>query len=193
MRLTIDLLPRGAWGNNLSKILSRADWDTLRNFCYDKANHRCSVCGVSNVQLNAHEVWDFDSASQTQTLIDIIALCTACHGVKHMRNSERMGYAEQAKAQFLKINGCGPMDYVAHYLKAKMRFDDLDKIERWTMVANLEKLGGRGIEVKQRRVPKIVNQYEVVRKHMDISFTKTRYDENSIEWECFRNCVNGII
>lgn len=33
-KLTIDLLPKGAWGNDLSKTLSKKDWDTLREACY---------------------------------------------------------------------------------------------------------------------------------------------------------------
>jgi len=32
--LTIDLLPKGAWGNNFSKTLSKKDWDVIRDACY---------------------------------------------------------------------------------------------------------------------------------------------------------------
>lgn len=62
-KLTIDLLPKGAWGNNLSSILPKKDWDTLRNFCYEKARHKCAICGSSG-ELDAHEVWDFDIKSK---------------------------------------------------------------------------------------------------------------------------------
>ena len=33
-KLTIDLLPKGAWGNDFSKTLSQKNWDILRNKCY---------------------------------------------------------------------------------------------------------------------------------------------------------------
>lgn len=42
-KLKIDLLPKGAWNNDFSKTLSKKDWDTVRNFCYKKANGRCQI------------------------------------------------------------------------------------------------------------------------------------------------------
>jgi 5-methylcytosine-specific restriction endonuclease McrA len=92
LKLTIDLLPKGAWGNNLSKTLPKKDWDTLRHICYERAGNRCCICDKEDSRLDAHEVWEFDMRTKTQTLKDIMALCPACHGVKHMRNSERIGY-----------------------------------------------------------------------------------------------------
>lgn len=68
LRLTIDLLPKGAWGNDFSRTLSKKDWDTLRNHAYAKANHRCVICGNKDSKLDAHEVWDFDVGTKTQTL-----------------------------------------------------------------------------------------------------------------------------
>jgi len=162
LSLTVDLLPRGAWGNNLSKTLPKKDWDTLRAFCCEKANHRCAICGNSDGPLSAHEVWDFDPASQTQTLSDIIALCAACHGVKHLRNSERLGYGENAKAHFLKINRCSPMDFAKHCTEARMRFEALNRVMRWRRIADLGRFGGDGIEVRQRHIPKIISPYEGV-------------------------------
>ena len=31
LKLTIELLPKGAWGNDFSKTLSKKDWDTIRS------------------------------------------------------------------------------------------------------------------------------------------------------------------
>ncbi len=64
LKLTIDLLPRGAWGNDLSKTLSKKNWDILRNYCYKRFNNTCAICGAKNVELDAHEVWKFDKQAK---------------------------------------------------------------------------------------------------------------------------------
>lgn len=166
-KLTIDLLPKGAWGNDLSKTLSKKDWDTLREACYARSNHRCAICGASGIDLDAHEVWEFDIKTKTQTLKDIIALCSACHGVKHMRNSERIGYGDSAKAHFIKVNRCSDVAFAGHYAEAQMLFDQLNEIERWKIKADLTKFGGAGIEIKNRNIPKITNPYENIKNESE--------------------------
>jgi hypothetical protein len=75
------------------KTLPKSTWDLLRKSAYFVAENKCTVCGKES-DLEAHEVWDFDIPTRTQTLVDIVALCTACHGVKHFRHSQRIGYAK---------------------------------------------------------------------------------------------------
>ncbi|MFA5449112.1 MAG: hypothetical protein WC292_01555 [Clostridia bacterium] len=161
LSLTIDLLPKGAWGNNLSKVLSKKDWDILRKACYERAQYRCIICGKEG-DLDAHEVWNFDIKTKTQTLKDIIALCSACHGVKHVRNSERIGYGESAKRHFLKINKCSPIVFAGHYAEAQILFDERNEVKRWKVKAELEQFGGKGIEIKERHIPIIINPYDGV-------------------------------
>lgn len=160
IEVTIDLLPKGAWGNDLSNTLSSKDWDILRNFCYKKFHNKCAICGKEDSNLNAHEVWNFDKSSRTQTLVDIIALCPQCHGVKHMRNSERIGYGENAKRHFCTINKSSAMDFANHYAEQQFRFEDLSEIFRWKVIAELNKFGGTEIKLKQRQLPFIINAYE---------------------------------
>ncbi|MDD4154598.1 MAG: hypothetical protein PHT30_04245 [Bacilli bacterium] len=162
LKLTIDLLPKGAWGNNLSKVLPKKDWDTLRQACYERANQRCAICGIRYAELNAHEVWDFNIRTKTQTLKAIIALCPACHGVKHMRNSERIGYGESSKRHFLEINNCNEIAFAGHYAEAQILFEERNKVERWNIKADLDKFGGKGIEIKERNIPMIISPYENV-------------------------------
>ena len=169
LKLTIDLLPKGAWGNNFSRTLPKKDWDVLREACYKRAGYKCVICGDKNGGLEAHEIWDFNIVGAatgrpqpTQTLVDIQALCTACHGVKHFRNSERMGYGWNAKNHFLKINKCSEMDFAAHAMQAEMMFDERNEILRWHVNADLDKFGGAGIEYSQREIPYIVSPYDGV-------------------------------
>lgn len=160
LELTIDLLPKGAWSNNLSKLLPKKDWDTLRQVCYTRAHHRCAICSKDDVDLDAHEVWEFDIKRKTQALKDIVALCSACHGVKHMRNSERIGYGENAKNHFLRVNKCSQLVFASHYAEAQFLFEERNQVLRWKLQCDLDKFGGKGIEVKERTIPFINDPYE---------------------------------
>ena len=106
LKLTIELLPKGAWNNDLSKTLSKKDWNILRQVALKRANGNCEICGYKTDDLDVHEEWDFDINNKTQTLRDIKAICTRCHGVKHFRNSKRLGFEEEAKKHFMKVNNC---------------------------------------------------------------------------------------
>jgi len=158
-KLTIELLPKGAWENDFSKTLPKKDWDTLRNLCYDKAKNKCDICGYETDDLDAHEIWDFNINTKTQTLKDIVALCSKCHGVKHMRNSERLGFGENAKRHFMSVNNCSELDFASHYTQAQMDFEERNKVYRWKIKADLDKFGGKGIEIKEKYIPFIINPY----------------------------------
>ena len=145
LKLTIDLLPKGAWGNDLSKTLSSKDWDILRNYCYKRYKYKCAICGEQSDKLNAHEEWDFDIVNKTQTLKNIIALCPKCHGVKHMKNSERLGYGENAKRHFMTINNATEIEFANHYSQALLLFEERNNIYRWKIVADLSNFGGSEI------------------------------------------------
>ncbi len=159
IRLTIELLPKGAWGNDFSRTLSKTDWDLLRNECYKRANHHCQICGYETDDLDAHEVWDFDIKTRTQTLKNIIGICSKCHGVKHIRNSQRLGYGENAKQHFIEVNNCNELEFASHLTKAQIDFEEKNKIYRWKIIANLEKFGGKNIEIKKVYIPLIDSEY----------------------------------
>jgi len=161
--LTMDLLPKGAWGNNLSLTLNKKDWDVLRYECYKRASYRCSICGETDSGLDAHEEWDFDITSKTQILRDIVALCKACHRVKHINQSTRIGYEENAKRHFMRINKCDELLYAKHYLDSQALYDERNIIERWSIRADLSRFGGDGIDIVVRDIPRISNPYEGVR------------------------------
>ena len=170
-KLTIDLLPKGAWNNDLSKTLSTKDWDILRKLCYEKSNHKCQICGERTDDLDAHEVWQFDEKNKTQTLKDIIGVCSKCHGVIHFRNSVRLGYGELAKKHFLKVNQCSEMEFASHLNKALIEYEQRNKIFRWKMIANLERFGGKNIELKTRNIPIIISPYD------DINWSGLSYQD----------------
>ncbi len=162
LKLTIELLPKGAWNNDFSKTLPKKEWDIVRNACYKRANHRCQICGFATDDLDAHEVWNFNIETKTQTLVDILALCSKCHGVKHYRNSVRLGHGEEAKQHYIKVNNCSELEFATHLVQSEMNFEEKNKIYRWKIKADLTKFGLENATIKEKNIPYIQNPYESV-------------------------------
>lgn len=160
LKLTINLLPKGAWNNDFSKTLPKKDWDKLRMFALKRAGGKCEICGFKTNELDVHEEWDFDTQNKTQTLKQIIAICSKCHGVKHFKNSVRLGHGEEAEKHFMNVNNCSEMEFAGHLHKALLDYNERNSVYRWKIIANLEKFGGSGIEVKQNNTPLIKSPYE---------------------------------
>ena len=170
-KLEIDLLPKGAWNNDFSKTLPKKEWDRIRNICYEKSDHHCQICGTKTDVLNAHEVWCFDIKNKTQTLKNIIAICTKCHGVIHIKNTIRLGYGQEAMQHFIKVNNCTEMDFAKHLTKAIMTFDQLNKVYRWKIIADLSKFGGDNTAIKTKNIPFIYSPYN------DVKWNEINYSE----------------
>ena len=101
--MTIELVPSTSWYTNLRSILSRKEWDAIRNKCYAEANHKCEICGADN-KIECHEKWQYNDELKTQTLIGLIALCPTCHMVKHAGRTIAIGKEYVVLRQLMKIN-----------------------------------------------------------------------------------------
>ena len=112
--------------------------------------------------LDAHEIWEFDIKNKTQTLKDIVGICGKCHGVKHIRNSQRLGYGEDAKRHFINVNQCSELDYASHLTQAQMDFEERNNIYRWKIIADLSKFGLKNPTINVRKIPFIKSIYENV-------------------------------
>ncbi len=174
LKLTFNILPKGAWNNDFSKTLSKNDWDKLREFALKRANGQCEICGYNTDELDVHEEWDFDIKKKTQTLKYIKAICSRCHGVKHFKNSVRLGFGEEAQRHFIMVNNCSEMQFAKHLNKSLIEYEERNKIFRWKIIANLEKFGGKGIDYKQNTIPLIKNPYENIDWN-DYDFIKINY------------------
>ena len=162
-KLSIELIPESAWGNNLRETLPKKDWDTLREFCYTRFDNHCAVCGKYDESLDAHEVWDFKEHTKEQVLIDIIALCKSCHFVKHIRQAKRIGAEKHAREHFKRINKCNDYEFASAMIEAEFKFNELSKMDTWTLTApTLDQLGGEGMQITQRVKIDIINPYDGV-------------------------------
>lgn len=106
MKLTIELVPSSSWYSNLRSILSKEQWDVLRKNQYALANYRCEICGGKGTKwpVECHEIWHYDDVKHIQRLDGLVALCPACHQVKHIGLAQLKGNYKEALRHLAKIN-----------------------------------------------------------------------------------------
>lgn len=106
MILTIELVPKSSWINNVRAIVTKDQWDIIRNKVYDKAWYVCEICGDVGPKhpVECHEIWHYDDDKLIQKLDGMIALCPNCHMVKHMGLAQLQGRGEKSLKHFMKIN-----------------------------------------------------------------------------------------
>jgi hypothetical protein len=106
-RLTIELVPKTSWYNNVRVLTDELGWDRIRRQVYRQADYRCEVCGGRGPEhpVECHEVWHYDDRTRVQMLVRMIALCPACHQVKHIGFANVKGNGAQARAHLARVNG----------------------------------------------------------------------------------------
>jgi cytochrome c2 len=74
---------------------------------YKTAGYKCEICGGQGRRhpVECHEVWHYDDKARVQKLERMIALCPACHEVKHIGLAEVRGRAQEAMKHLAKVNG----------------------------------------------------------------------------------------
>jgi hypothetical protein len=104
--LTIELVPKTAWYKNVRSNVSKAEWENLRKATFGRAGNRCEICGGRGARwpVECHEIFAYDDERHVQKLIRLIALCPACHEVKHIGLTGLRGKGNSAKAHLAKVN-----------------------------------------------------------------------------------------
>jgi hypothetical protein len=106
-RLTVELVPKTSWYNNVRALVDELGWDRIRRQVYRQAEYRCEICGGRGPEhpVECHEVWRYDDRTRTQMLVRMIALCPACHQVKHIGLANVKGKGAQARGHLARVNG----------------------------------------------------------------------------------------
>lgn len=140
--LSINLIPTSSFFKNVRSEVSAEQWDILRRGCYKNANYRCEICkGVGPTHpVECHEIWDYDTAAKTQTLIRLIALCPACHEVNHMGFAELKGHGEAAMEHLCKVNQWDMEKALDHRIKAFELWIKRNKIKWKLDLSHLQEL-----------------------------------------------------
>ncbi len=132
--LTIELVPRTAWYKNVRSNVAPEEWDRLRRIVYERAGHRCEVCGGrgSKWPVECHEVFAYDDERHTQTLVKLVALCPSCHQVKHIGLAGVRGKLREATAHLAKVNRWSTED-ARHYIEGCLELWSRRSQHEWTL------------------------------------------------------------
>ena len=132
-KLNVELVPDGCWYSNLRSILSKKQWDFLRDYAKEKSGGKCSICGKKVKGLHAHERWSYDEKNAVQKLEDIIAVCPDCHSVIHIGRTQLLGFEDDAIKHFKKVNKCDFQGYVLALQEATQKSVELSTIDAWAL------------------------------------------------------------
>ncbi len=150
-RLTIELVPQTCWFSNVRSEVSPADWDQLRKTTSHNAGGRCQVCGGRGPKwpVECHEIWYYDDNHHVQTLVGLLALCPACHEVKHMGLANIRGRGEIAARHLATVNGWTPQE-AERYIAAQFALWQRRSAFQWTL--DMSWLEENGITVRNAPV-----------------------------------------
>lgn len=115
--LTIEMIPKSCWGQNLRKVVSIETWRMLKDKIYYESalDGKCMVCGGElPYDWELHEVWRFDRNTKTQRLVGLLALCQDCHTVKHFGLAAKQGKAKDAIRHLRAVNGWSEDQVLEH-------------------------------------------------------------------------------
>ncbi len=133
-RLTIELVPSSCWYTNVRSRVSRAEWDCIRKAVYRRAGYTCEICGGTGPKhpVECHEVWRYDDDRKVQRLVRMIALCPACHRVKHIGKASVDGRYAEARRHLAQVNGW-TQEQAERYVKASFRVWKRRSRHAWTL------------------------------------------------------------
>jgi hypothetical protein len=133
-RLTVELVPSTCWYKNVRSQVPATVWDRVRRQVAADAGSRCEICGGRGRRwpVECHEVWSYDDATRVQRLERLIALCPACHQVKHAGFASTQGKLGAVVAQLVKVNGWGTGD-AELYLEAVFETWAARSRHQWTL------------------------------------------------------------
>lgn len=132
-KLNFELVPDSCWYSNLRSILSKKQWDFIRNDAKVRFNGRCAICGKKTQHLDAHERWSYDEKNAVQKLEDVICVCKSCHAVIHIGLTQLRGEEEKAERHFMRVNDCNYAEYRKALGAANERHARLNQIPEWKL------------------------------------------------------------
>jgi len=98
--------------SNVRSEVTKKEWDKLRKQVYQAAGNKCEICGGKGRKhpVECHEIWEYDDENKVQKMVRMIALCPACHRVKHIGLAMVKGWYPGTLAHLAKVNGWTKQD-----------------------------------------------------------------------------------
>ena len=141
--LFVDLVPKSCWFTNVRFCVSETDWMRIHRMVTSRAVDECEICG-STLHLEAHERFDFNDSSRTQTLKRLICLCKACHLSTHLGYAKTQGQSDQAFAHLMTVNKWTEDKAIQH---VKWAFKVWAKRSQVAWDLDISMLSGTGVTV----------------------------------------------
>jgi hypothetical protein len=107
MKLTLDLIPQSSFFINVRSEVSQSDWNKIRRIVYARTKNMCAICGGvgGGSRVECHEVFEYNEETRIQKLVYLMALCSACHRVKHYGYWKLQGHEDLVFKHLMDING----------------------------------------------------------------------------------------
>ncbi len=137
--LTVELVPSPLWWtSNIRSIVSKDSWDRLRKEAYRRASYKCEICGGKGLKwpVEAHELWRYDDAKLVQSLVRLIALCPACHEVKHFGRTKIIGREVEATKHLAFVNRWSSDQIASHLGDAFSLWRKRSAQKGWALVVD---------------------------------------------------------
>ena len=148
-RLTVELVPSTCWWSSVRTHVDPEVWERLRRATVRAAGNRCEICGGRGRRhpVECHEVWEYHDTRLVQRLVRLIALCPACHEVKHFGLAGTRGRRGAALSHLARVNGWSVADADAYIEAAFEQWASRSRHE-WTLECTV--LEVQGIHVEPR-------------------------------------------
>jgi hypothetical protein len=117
--LFVDLVPRSCWFANARSCLPDREWRRIQKMVRARCGDRCEACDAArdaeaHLWIEVHERWSYDELTGVQKLMRLVGLCSRCHLATHYGLAQIRGYAEDARAQLVKVTGMSSAEVDAH-------------------------------------------------------------------------------
>lgn len=142
-----ELIPRTSFFKNVRALVSSSEWDDIRFGCYGRAGNKCEICGLETRRLDCHEKWEYVKKEGVQRLVGLVALCPACHQVKHIGLAQIRGKEDVAQLHMMKVNEISRLECIALIKQAFNVWAERSKMKWKLDVSLLDKFKGKRSEV----------------------------------------------
>jgi len=151
-----------AVGANLHSIFDKSSWNHIRSAAYDRAGHRCQLCGKQGGSLwnrlarteekkvsgpvDCHEVWEWERSTSDgrvgiQRLARLLVLCKDCHLSFHEGyakwRAEQVGLEDRATAYLHNlrclVNGCDDAEMAARMSEDREAHKAVRDVQKWVI------------------------------------------------------------
>ena len=181
--LSISLIPKSTWYNNVRSQVSRDVWNAIRAY-FKKPS--CQFCGYKG-KLFTHEVWKYDDALHIQKLVGFESVCFLCHSIKHLGLAgiqAQQGYLDYSELieHYCAVNECTKEDFLADREEAFELWKERSKFEWIVDVSYLDSL-----DLPKRRTSENTRKVRAwMREHPDeVARLRNSYSDVLTKWNTF--------